>query len=139
MKSLILTYHGVSRYASRTGRDPHSCALELISALRNQSAEVSHAMAKEQGFNIARKFKGDTYYVWFDAKINDTLLAIITEDGAIKTILRKEIYGYLNPSLKERESIYGTGKEYSYGYQSKTIKSKRRNALSKMRAKHKRN
>ena len=50
--------------------------------------------------------------MWYDEKISDRLLAIIAKDGAIKTVLRKEMYSY-NPNEDMRKG------EFYVWYQSK--------------------
>lgn len=140
MKCLILTKHGIERYASRTARDINACAMELVCSIRNQSAEVSYDMAIEQGFAVTRRYKGDSYHMWYDPKVNDDLLAIITKDGAIKTVLRKEIYSYTDPTLKDREDNHRKGLQFEYGHESRRIKSRRRrsNSVSRVPNNHKR-
>ena len=115
MKPLIVTNHALEQYASRTGRNQFACVAELINSVRC-SALVKYEDVGITGFRITRRFKGDTYYIWYDPKIDDQLLAIIASDGAIKTVLRREMFGYKNPNTKERyETQRGC---FSYGYES---------------------
>ena len=113
MKPLIITNHALEQYASRTGRNQFACVAELINSVRS-SMEVKFQDIPSTGFSITRRFKGDTYYIWYDPKIDDQLLAIIASDGAIKTVLRKEMYSYKNPNTKQR---YERGC-FEYGYES---------------------
>ena len=112
MKNLSATAHGIEQYAARTGRHPFGCATELLNSVRGCATVVSIEEAREQGFDVARRFKGDTYRIWYDPKVNDSLLAIIASDGAIKTVLRKEMFGRQMHSNREK------GAYYTYGYES---------------------
>lgn len=119
MKPLIVTNHALEQYASRTGRNQFACVAELINSVR-ASKECKFADIPATGFNITRRFKGDTYYIWYDPKIDDYLLAIIAGDGAIKTVLRKEMYSYRNTNGKTRYDM--TGRCYSYDHESNSKK-----------------
>lgn len=121
MKPLIVTNHALEQYSARTGRNKYSCVAELINSIRI-GVSVTPKEASRRGFNISRVFKGDTYTMWYDEKISDRLLAIIAKDGAIKTVLRKEMYSY-NPNSKIR---YEKGGSFTYGYQSPKRKTRRR-------------
>lgn len=115
MKPLIVTNHALEQYASRTGRNQFSCVAELINSIRS-ATEVPYNSIPATGFKVTRRFKGDVYYVWYDPKIDDQLLAIIAGDGAIKTVLRKEMYSYKSNGTKDRyDTREGT---YQYGYES---------------------
>ena len=115
MKPLIVTNHCLEQYASRTGRNQFSCVAELINSVRS-AKEVQYRDVPDTGFCITRRFKGDTYYIWYDPKVDDQLLAILASDGAIKTVLRKEMYSYKNNGSKERYDTRGGC--YQYGYES---------------------
>jgi hypothetical protein len=75
-------------------------------------------MAKISGFNITRGYKGDTYHVWYDPKVDDSLCAIIAYDGAVKTVLRKEMLNFPAASGK-KERFNMKGRTFRYGRQQK--------------------
>lgn len=114
MKPLIITNHALEQYAARTGRNQYACAAELINSIRTGKEVTFNDAIKENEFNVTRRFKGDRYYVWYDPKIDENLLAIVASDGAIKTILRKQMFGYNNRGAKQR---YERGM-HTYGYES---------------------
>lgn len=93
MKPLILTNHCLEQYSARTGRDVMSCVAELINSIRT-GKEINFTDIEYYGFNIHRIFNGDKYYLWYDPKIDDDLLAIVAKDGAVKTVLRREMYSH---------------------------------------------
>jgi hypothetical protein len=93
MKPLILTNHALKQYASRTGRCENLCVAELFNSIR-AGQQVSFKDAIEMGFKLTRSYKGDTYYVWYDPRIDEKIVAIIAKDGAIKTVMTINLYGY---------------------------------------------
>lgn len=116
MKPLIVTNHSLQQYAARTGRDSRSCVAELINSIRIGEC-VNADEANEQGFKILRRFKGDKYYIWYDPKIDDKLLAIVASDGAIKTVFRSEMWSYCNN--KGAKVKYERGDTFDYDRESK--------------------
>jgi len=127
MKSLMVTNHAFQQYMARTGKNQLTNTIELINSIRT-GTQVTYENAQNDGFNITRKFKGDTYYVWYDLTIKDYLLAIIAKDGAIKTILRKEIYAYRDLSSKFKNDT----KERSFNYNYESPKRKKRKNKRRM-------
>lgn len=115
MKTLFASNHSIMRYASRTGRS-ENLASGLFSSIRN-GKNITLAEALKKGFNLTRVFKNDTYYVWHDENIDDELLAIVAIDGCIKTVLSKEMYGYINSAKKIRYN--NLDRLFIYQYQSK--------------------
>lgn len=113
MKQLIVTNHGLQQYAARTGRSQFSCVAELINSVRF-SEVVPYERTFDYGFTITRRFPGDTYRIWHDPKIDENLLAIISGDGAIKTVLRKEMFSY-----KPEKKLHGGMGVYDYAKKRK--------------------
>lgn len=114
MKPLILTNHSLDKYAFRTGRKPCGCAEELINGIKS-GEQMTLEEVQAHGFSLTKVYSGDTYHVWYDSQIKDHLLAIVSKTGAVVTILRKEMYGSLNPKLDmkyiDREvKVYGSRK-----------------------------
>ena len=93
MKPLILTNHALKQYASRTGRCENLCVAELFNSIR-AGQQVTFNKAVEMGFKLTRAYKTDTYYVWYDPRIDENVIAIIAKDGAIKTVMTVNLYGY---------------------------------------------
>lgn len=91
MKPLMLTNHAITQYEARTGRHGTSSLTELFNAVHNGKILTRRDLAY-QGFTISHAAKGDWYVLWYDTLINDMLLAIIASDGAIKTVLRQDMY-----------------------------------------------
>lgn len=114
MKPLIVTNHSLEQYAARTGRNQFACVAELINSVRCSTA-LKFDEARSIGFNLTRQFKGDTYQLWYDPKIDDQLLAIVASDGAIKTVLRKEMYSY---RINSKERYDTKGGCYKYDHES---------------------
>jgi len=123
MKPLIVTNHALQQYMIRTGRKELNCIIELISLIK-LSGRVTYDEARDKNFNVTRDFKGDTYHLWYDQTINDYLLAIVAKNGAIKTVLRKEIYAYKDLSGKIRNDM--RGRSFKYDYESPKRKNRRR-------------
>lgn len=97
----MLTNHCLDQYAFRTGRKPQGCAEELINGIKS-GQQVDLESMQNFGFKLAKSYEGDTYHVWYDAKIKDYLLAIVAKTGTVVTILRTEMFGRHNPRLEEK-------------------------------------
>ena len=100
MKELTVTNHSIVRYASRTGRNSDLVS-NLIKSIRS-GKKLSLSEVIKRGFSITRYSKDDSFYLWFDDIAQDELLAIVTIDGFIKTVLRREMFGYINYGCKMR-------------------------------------
>ena len=93
MKPLILTNHALKQYATRTGRCENVCVAELFNSIR-AGEQMTYKEALDMGFKITRAYKGDTYFVWYDPRVDEKVVAIVAKDGAIKTVMTINLYGY---------------------------------------------
>lgn len=115
MKNLLLTRHCIDRYAIRTGRQNPWLNLETFLNCIQNARELTYTETVAAGFSITRIFKGDTYHLWYDEFVNDELLAVVAKDGAVKTILRREIYDYkYKKGCKEHSNLKGRSFIYEH-------------------------
>jgi hypothetical protein len=101
MKPFIITNHCIEQYAARTSRDILKCSEELANSIMHGTV-VDVDDVYIHGFTLTKVFRGDTFCIWYDPKIDDELLAIIAKDGAVKTVLRKKMYTYIPKGVKCR-------------------------------------
>ena len=119
MRESKISYHAMSQYMARTGRQPELGLYRTLIGLIRLAKPVDLGEIRAVGIDISRMFKGDTYYLWFDEKINDFLLAVVARDGTVKTVLRKDMYSIPRNGLGNKmrgERPKGTC--YTHGYES---------------------
>ncbi len=102
-KNLLVSNHSIMRYGSRTGRQNNLVA-GLVESIKN-GKQISITEVLGSGFSLKKAYKNDTYYIWYDEQIHDDLVAIVTNAGIIKTVLRREMFTYINYNCKIRHEF----------------------------------
>lgn len=85
-------YHALQQFAIRTGtRLEHSSV--LLNRYLNEAKEIPYEEATEK-YSILWAKPGDTYLEFRIDSIGEEAIAIRRKDGAVVTILTKDIYGF---------------------------------------------
>lgn len=109
MYHLTPTIHSLMRYGSRTGRQD-MLAINLITSIKNAS-KMDFNEIKSVGFDLRKILKDDCYYVWYDENIKEYVLAVVTRNGYIKTVLTQNIFSRVTPGkeirLEYRSKLFG--------------------------------
>lgn len=87
------TIHAMKQYSIRTATQPYEAGAKLLGALANATV-ITEAQAVRR-FPITKIKKGDTYYLWYEERIKEDVLAIVRKDGAIVTVLTANVYDSL--------------------------------------------
>ena len=97
-----LTYHAIKQYLIRTGTQFYvDVIVELQNGIR-EADELSASEVVEAGFPLVRTVKGDTYLRFRAPRINEDVLAVVSQDKAVKTILTLETPSVMRDSRKYR-------------------------------------
>ena len=98
------TYHAINQYAIRTGRHSIDALLPLEKAVTGADKKTLDEVL-DLGFSIIKVQKGDEYIVWHDNTIGEDLCGIVASNGALKTVLTKELFSWSRKPMKVRNEI----------------------------------
>jgi hypothetical protein len=65
------------------------------------------------GFSIIKHYKGDHYITWYNKLIKEPMCAVVRKDGAVVTVMTREIYSSCTNGRKIRSDTNTIGGVYS--------------------------